>query len=310
MTALTEQESDWISQVAARLRLIQADAAAAAPEKRSEFLKEEIARDLKTVPPAERRRYLDALLSRFPVAGQVLQSAPVATVAPEAPAPAPESPDELLTRFLGVVAELTREKRAEFSKRLAEAGLAPTLPAAPVLETPAELRKALGIPPDQQPRLDRLAQLTVALVDMVQRLNERGVDAMRDLFPRNPQLDRPSDFRQAAARFLTGEAESLEAQVRALSNLLGTLLVALQGGGKDFGRQYLERYSPAAILEVVENEKQFGVLPWQQTKKECCWNKYDDLAREISTPDLIDRKIKDSLAAFVKRRGLSGQAPT
>jgi hypothetical protein len=224
--------------------------------------------------------------------------------------PTAESPDELSARFLAVVAELPLEKRAEISKRLAEAGLAPAVPDAPVLETPVELRKALGIPADQQPRLDRLAQLTVVLVEMVQRLNDRGVDAMRDLFPRNPQLDRPSDFRQMAARYLTGDIESLESQVRGISSLLGTLLVALQGGGKDFGRQYLERYSPAAILEVVENEEQFGVLPWQQTKKECCWNKYDDLAREISTPDLVDRKIKESLAAFVKRRGLGAQAPT
>jgi hypothetical protein len=145
---------------------------------------------------------------------------------------------------------------------------------------------------------------------MVHRLNDRGVEAMRDLFPRSQQSDRPPDFRRAAARFLTGESESLDSKVRAVSNLLGMLLVALEGGGKDFGRQYLERYSPSAILQVVENEQQFGWLPWQRSKQECCWSKYDDLAREISTPDLVDRKIKESLAAFVKRKGLSGEPPS
>jgi hypothetical protein len=292
------------------LRLIQADAAPAPPEKRRDYLREEVARTLKTVPPAQRKRYLEALLSRFPVAGQVSKPAPVLAAAPAAPRPAAESPDQLLARFLGLVAGLTPEKRAELSKRLAEAGLSPALPDAPVLEVPKELWKALGLAADQQPRLDRLAQLSVILVDMVHRLNDRGVEAMRDLVPRSQQFDRPPDFRRAAARFLTGESESLDSKVRAVSSLLGTLLVALEGGGKDFGRQYLERYSPAAILQVVENEQQFGWLPWQRSKQECCWSKYDDLAREISTPDLVDRKIKESLAAFVKRKGLSGEFPS
>ncbi len=274
MTVLTEQESDWISAVAGRLRLVQADAAPAPPEKRRDYLMEEAARALKSVPPAQRKRYLEALLSRFPVAGQVLKPVPVPATAPPAPKPAPESPDELLTRFLGVVKGLPPEKRAEFSKRLADAGLSPALPAAPVLDVPEELWKALGLTAGQQPRLDRLTQLCVLLVDMVHRLNDRGVEAMRDFFPRGQQFDQPQDFRQAAARFLTGENEPLDSRVRKVSSLLGTLLVALEGGIKDFGRQYLERYSPSAILQVVENEQQFGWLPWQQTRQECCWSKY------------------------------------
>jgi hypothetical protein len=308
VTVLTEQEIDWISAVAGRLRLVQADAEPASPEKKRDYLMEETARALKTVPPAQRKRYLEALLSRFPVAGQVTKPVPVPAAAPATPKPTAESPDQLLTRFLGAVAELPPGKRAEYSKRLADAGLLPALPEAPVLEVPPEVWKALGLAADQQPRLDRLAQLSVILVDMVHRLNDRAVEAMHDLFPRSQQFDRPTDFRQAASRFLTGETESLDSKVRAVSSLLGTLLVALEGGCRDFGRQYLERYSPSAILQVVENEQQFGLLPWQQSKQECCWRKYNDLAKELSSPDLVDRKIKESLAAFVKRKGLSGES--
>jgi len=307
VTVLAEQECNWISEVAGRLRLIQADAAAAAPEKSRGFLSEEIARNLKTVPPAQRKRYLEALLCRFPVAGQVLKPAPSAASAPVRVA---ESPEQLLERFLGVVTGLPLEKRAEFLKRLAEAGLVLAPVCAPIPAALDELRKALGLAADQQLRLDRLEQLGILLVDMVRRLNDRAADAMRDLFPRNPLPDRPSDFRQTAARFLTGEIESLDAQVQAVASLLGTVLVALQGGGKDFGRHYLDKYSPSAILEVIESEKQFGLLPWQQTKHECCWSKYVDLAKDISTPDMIDRKIKDRLAEFVKKKGLGGQPPS
>jgi len=307
VTVLTEQEISWISEVAGRLRLIQADTVAAAPEQRREYLMEEVARNLETVAPAQRKRYLEALLSRFPVAGQIIEPAPAAT---SPPIPEPVSADQLLAQLLVVASELPQEKRNQLSKRLAAAGLAPAPPGAPTLEIPEELRKALGLGAGLQPRLDRLAQLGGILIEMVHRLNDRAVDTMRDLFPKNPLLERPPDFRLAATQFLTGESESVDAQVRMVSSFLGSLLVALQGGGKDFGRHYLEKYSPSAILEVVESEKQFGLLPWQQTKHECCWSKYVDLAKEISTPDLIDRKIKERLAAFVKQWGLGGQPPS
>ena len=68
--------------------------------------------------------------------------------------------------------------------------------------------------------------------------------------------------------------------------------------GKDFGRDYLSRFSPAAIEDVVAGEggKLFG-----PNKKERCWDKYTDLANDFATPDLIDRRIKDCLAAFIER---------
>src|SRR2546423_11511651 len=72
VTVLTEQESDWVSELANRLRLIQADAVSSTPEKRREFLQEEVARHFKPVPPANRKRFLEALLARFPIAGQVM----------------------------------------------------------------------------------------------------------------------------------------------------------------------------------------------------------------------------------------------
>src|ERR1700681_1212555 len=87
VTVLTEQESNWVSELAGRLRLIQADAAATTPEKRREFLQEEVARNFKPLPPANRKRFLEALLARFPVAGQIVNfsapaAAPVAASAP------------------------------------------------------------------------------------------------------------------------------------------------------------------------------------------------------------------------------------
>ena len=81
MIALNDQETSRVAELSHRLRLIQADAASATPKERHEFLGEEIARGLKDLPAADRRRYLEALLARFPVAGQTIKTG--------APAPAP-----------------------------------------------------------------------------------------------------------------------------------------------------------------------------------------------------------------------------
>jgi hypothetical protein len=56
-------------------------------------LQEEVERSLKNSPPANRQRYLQALLHRFPVAGQVAAVTPVAAPAAPPPAPAPLTPD-------------------------------------------------------------------------------------------------------------------------------------------------------------------------------------------------------------------------
>src|SRR5205085_1785488 len=105
-------------------------------------------------------------------------------------------------------------------------------------------------------------------------------------------------IRGSAARFLAGESESAEAQVRAVTALLGGLLAAMLAAGKDFGREYLSRFSPAAIEDVVAGEPTRFMGPG---KKERCWEKYTDLANDFATPDLVDRRIKDCLAAFIKK---------
>lgn len=300
MTALTEQEIGWINEVAGRLRLIQADATATTPENRHEYLREEVARNLKAVSPSNRKRMLEALLTRFPVATRTPEAA-------SAPASKAETPEALAAQFVAMALAASVEKREEIKKLLKEAGLAGAESAGQPVEAPEEVRKALRLPAGQELHFARLARLVLILLDMVQRLDDRALDTMRDLSPRHPLLRRPQDFRQAVAQFLGGDDASLETQVRMVSSLLGALMVALQGGGKEFGHQYLERFSPSAILEVVESEKLFGWLPGQPSKKDCCWDKYDDLSKMFATADLVDRQIKECQVAFIKKRGLAGQ---
>lgn len=299
MTALTEQETGWINEVTGRLRLIQADTAQLDAAKRSEFLQEEVERSFKNVAPANRPRLLEALLARFPVAGKttvVVSSAPSS-----APAPAPLSPAALLDKFLATVPTLPENERAELSKKLLAAGLtpAPATGGGGPLNLPEETQRALGLAPGQSASPERLAQLAVVLLDALSRLDQTGLKTAEVLSPRSSLLKRNESVRRAAGRFLTGETDSVETPLREVAGLLGALLAGALGGGRVFGQQYLERFSPTAIEDVVTAEGGGGMFG--PSKKERCWDRYVDLARDFATPDLVDRRVKECLASVAQR---------
>ncbi len=298
MTALTEQESGWINEVATRLRLIQTDTAQLESGKRCEFLQEEVERVFKEVPPASRQRLLEALLVRFPVAGKVLgtlSDEPAAAV----PAPVMESPEKTLERLLAALPKLSEDQRARLTEKLIESGLIPAQRSSTPLEISEEALRALGVPAGQTPDPERVVQLAGLLLDVVSRLDQTALKTMEVLAPRSPLLKRNESIRRSAARFLLGEVTSIDPQARELSALLGALLAATLGGGRVFGQQYVERFSPSAIEDVVTAEGGGGMFG--RSKKERCWDRYADLARDFATPDLVDRKLKEALAAVVQR---------
>jgi len=306
MTVLTEQETDWVDSVAGRLRLIHADAAAKPEQERLGYLQEEVARNLKSVPPANQRRYLEALLARFPVRGQVPSlSAASAPVPPPAPTPAPakepDTPQETIERFFAVVGKLPEAERAYVVRRVFEAGLARVDLESPV-DVPDEWRQKLGLQANQRPRLRELSELAVMLTDMFSRLDQTALTVMRELSPRSKLLRRPEDFRAATARFVTGGGEPLDPYLRAGAGLLGGMLTAILSAGKDFARQHWDLLSPSNINQTVEEDGEYSKMVVGKSKQHCCWEKYRLLFEEnFTTADLIDRRIKDCMKDIVER---------
>jgi hypothetical protein len=92
-----------------------------------------------------------------------------------------------------------------------------------------------------------------------------------------------------------------------VAGLPAALLAAMLGGGKDFGKKYVERFSPSAIKEVVIGEGGGSLNPFGKNTEERCWAKYVRLAKDYETADLVDRRIRDCLAAFVERTALGGR---
>lgn len=292
-----------LEECAGRLRAIQADTGDASPEQRQEFFSEEIRRVLKEVPPGGRKQFLRDLLARFPIGGQVVEVRSVSTAAPSAPAPPPPKPetvDDLFAKYLQAASKAPEQQRQAMAKLLAEAGLGWVDPSVLVLEVSQEDCQKLGLPPGQQPRLKALVNLAVMLMEVFQKLDERAIATMRELSPKHALLKRPRDFRTAASQYLVNDAEPLEPQVRVIAGLLGTLLAAMLGCGREFGRQFVEKFAPSAIEDVVAGEG--GGSFFGPNRKERCWDKYVDLARDYATADLVDRRLRENMAAFVEKK--------
>lgn len=301
MSALTEQESNWISGLCSRLHLIQSDIASFPPEKRREYLNEEISRGLKEVPVSSRKRYLEALLLRFPVAGQTVRQ-PTSAPVPASTAPPPETFEQVFEKFLAGVQALSKDERDRVALRLNEAGVVFTVREAGGLEVPPETAAAFGLPPDEQPRPEAVVKLCLLLLETLQRMDQAALATLRELAPRSALLKRREDLRAAAGQFLARKDEALEPQLRMVSSLIGALLAAMLGGGKDFGRDFVGRLSPSAIEDVIAGEG--GGSIFGRNKKERCWDKYSLLAKDYETAEIVDRRIRDCLAAFIERKVL------
>jgi len=300
-TALTEHESGWVNDVAGRLRLIQADTAQTESTQRCGLLQEEVERSLGAVSPANRTRLVEALLDRFPVAGNSAGTLAAATAPTPAAVSAPpvETADQILERLLSAVSQLSEDKRRDLARRLFDADFVRALRNELVVEVSEESCRALGLPEGQQPRMGRMVQLAVLLLEVLTRADVAALQSLGAVSPRSPLLKRSEDVRTSVARFLTGESDTLVGQMRMMRALLDALLDALRIGGREFGKQYVERFAPVAIQDVVIAEG--GGRFMGPSIKERCWDRYCDLSRDVATADLVDRKIRDCLAAVVQK---------
>jgi len=303
-TALTEQESAWVQEVAGRLRLIQSDTARAEPEQRREFLQEELERNFKQVASGNRKRFLGALLTRFPVAGHVAtgRSAPAPPPPAAPPPPRRETLDEICERLIQELAGMaeTEPQRARITQRLMEGGLIQPQPqpqsqAEPDLEV---LRKWLNVPEEQPLRLKSVVELCALLIAKFDALDQAALQAVRELSKGSSLARRQSSFPQAAAQFVSGSIPSLESALGLVVDFLDAFLKAPARGSGDFLTQHVGQLSPSEIEGVVRAEQ--GDSMFKDKQKARCWDKYSSLV-ENETREVVEQRIRASMIAFMER---------
>lgn len=307
MTTNLPDESVWAAGVAARLRLLQVTCAEAPAAQRREFLGEAVAEAADRLPADRRDTYLAALAERFPA--WTGAAPPHGTPLPAAPL----TPEGLVDQLAACAPELPPETKAALARKLLEAGLLPEAPA-PASEGAENLKRALGLP--EPPTLEQAARLLAVLADLLEKLDQLACTTYENL-PTRPDFKtvNADDFREAIRNFLGGDGgaggEAAEAALQKVIEKHGRAMVALMASlvgvrgvpsvGREFARGFLELFSPQSIEDVARAERgsRFGLGGGLEER---CWRKYaQQFRQDYSTPEHVDKKVKDAAANTIER---------
>lgn len=294
----TASAGDRVAAVANRLRLLQIDFADQSEADRRGYLGEELRRVLSSLPPSERKPFLEDLQSRFPTWD--------ANVRLETNAPARPAIDEkelsdasfLVTRLIAVAQTLSPERKAAVIERLKEAGLgggagaggsAVAWPEAQAneLRTKLQMNAADSIEPT------RALELLSQLAEIVYKLDQLVWNTWRAMAPQS-FVKRPAVLQKTMARFLAGDPEVPKLQVLQDVGRLRQLVAALIGAFAQTGRfamQHFRSFSPDEI-KVLVGTSGFGL-------EGRYWRKYVELAGTMSA-DTVQDAIRQATAEYAE----------
>ena len=302
--ALTD-ETGWATGVAARLKLLQANCADEPPAKRQEYFAEEIDRALAGIPAGKRTPYLQALEQKFPAwseAGGAPSAAPAKTESSSL------TPAVLLERLIEVVPQLSEETKAEFGRQLVKAGLIKVEKTGGAVEMPEELQKKLGLAPGQPLKVERAFRLLALLSQEMLKLDSLAWETWSKMAPRSAfrkDSRGGADLKSAIEKYVSTDSEDASLQMHQLvertRKLIAGLVGAIPVGGKKFAEEFLIRFLPKNIEDIVGARG--GGLFGDSIEKRC-WNKYKELAYPDS--DSIEKKIKDAIAKQAEEMATKG----
>ena len=282
MTAHLNEEKRWAAGVAARLRILQASFADDEPATREGFLIEAVQQAMKEVPGTQHQSHLAALRELFPI------PVPQAELPVAAPAPrsAPATPSDLASQIL----ELPADQRQTVIGRLQAAGAIPAAaavrtaapaPGGPAPTLPHDVVALLELPEGRSLDLARSVKLLAGLSEFYATLDQLVWSVWKSLAPRSVVRREASgaELRETVRAFLAGDPEVSTAQLTEVIDktrqLTAGLLAAIGATGETFARQYLSRFSPAAIKQSVGAEGGSFLIGAEQK----CWRKYVEIVR-------------------------------
>jgi hypothetical protein len=295
MTTNIDNESVWAAGLAARLRLLQVDSADAPPATRRENFTEEIGRALKGISPEKRDIYLNALADKFPMAGLSSKSPPPAQTPSNVTM---QSPEALLELLLATAPQWDADTKHAFAQKLTEAGLVSKPATQPNWEIPEDLQTKLGLGLDRPLSPENALSLLSLLVQEFIKIDTLTWETWSKLAPRSAIRREPTtggDLKAMSERFISGEARLEIGQLRQglekTRKIIAGLLAGIALGGKEFAEEYMIRFLPKNIEDVVHSR---GMSIFGESVEKKCWVKYKELA--YSDAVTIEKIIRDAIA--------------
>lgn len=296
-------DGDRVAAVANRLRLLQIDFADQSEEDRRGYLGEELGRVLGSLPPSERKQFLEELQSRFPTWDSNVRLESKTAARPALDEKELSDASFLVTRLIAVAQTLSPERKAAVVQRLKEAGL--TAPGAggavawPEAQA-ADLRAKLQMTGSDSLDPTRVLELLTQLAEVACSLDQVVWNTWRVMSPQGT-IKRPAVLQKTMARFIAGDQDVPRGQVSQDVGKLRQLIAALIGAVSQTGRfamQHFKSFWPDEIKVLV------GTSGFNLEK--AYWRKYVELAGSMdanAVQDAIRQAIAEYAEALIRGTG-------
>lgn len=304
------QGQQGVEELAARLRMIQADLGHESSDVRREHLCDEIERALERVMPTERAAMLRALSSHFPSWDAALTVGHEREAAGLGQSGVGEAelrdPAFLVERLEDIAEALTPEQRVAVAARLEAVGLVAGGGGGPG-NWPSEPKKKLdaALRADGSEQLDtaRLLEMAAMLTDLVVRLDQIAWSTWKTMAPRS-EFKRRGTTQETMRRFVNGDQDVARGQVaeelERLRSLAGALISTIGKVGFLSYRQ-VAKLAPGEIEVLAKPEKKA-----LESLEVACWRKYRQLAGNLDQA-LVESEVLGAMSDTVEAliRGLS-----
>lgn len=284
------EEYVWANGLASRLRLIQANFADDSSAVRQGYITEEIERALKTVPPASRKVFLEALVDRFPAWDGMRSDASSDDTAGLVPLTA----EELVARLVQIAPSLSPEARQAVAAQLQAVELVTREAPHSLVDLPVELRKKLGLAAGQKLDIDRAAKLLSVTVDLAVTLDQLAWALWRQLAPKST-IRKESEFNRLAGPYLAGDPDVSTAEVmqpvERTRRLISALVGAIGRAGAAYAKKHAETISPEVLEEWAKTEKK-----WNESLEAACWRRFLQMATEHWSEAAIEHEMQEAIA--------------
>jgi len=292
-----ENLADRAAQAANKLRTVQISFADESPDRRQEYVAEELDHLLEGIVADDRAEFLKALESQFPC-WDIDAPAGMAQGVPEKA----ETPEDLADQFLEQVQLLDDDERDAVLRRLQAGGLAvqgasEQRPSAGDGALPRHIEKAaqylMHKAGTDKLDLTRSIKLLVRLMDLAGSADPLMWSTWRLVAPRSA-VRRECDLRKEMVRYLSGDRDisgmEMNSHVDKMKKLIACLIAGMGQAPGEFTRGFLTKFLPQEI-EAKVGTGGSGLLVSKEYK---CWEKYQEMAHELSEQN-VEHAVKEAI---------------
>lgn len=292
------------SALVARLRMLFAESVGQPSDAIRQDLIAEVAHAVAEAPADARAVLVRDLLERMPG----WESALAVNTAPASPSELDATlrdPGFLVERLEEIADGLSPAQREAVSARLAASGLTPRagsgVEAREVSNATSDRLRAV-LRSEDAPSLeaDRLAELCIAMADLVTKLDQLAWSTWRAMSPR-AEFKRRVSAQEAMRKYLSGDPsmprEQVAEEIERLRRLAGALISTVAKVGFVSYRQ-VAKHAPSEIEVLAKPEKKAF-----ESLEVACWRKYRQLAGNLDQA-LVESEVlselSDSVEALVR----------